>query len=267
MIPIIDVIYGVTATKFDRIVNDLRSTMQRAADATTENASEWKAAKDAGVNNKALKTCLSLDRMSDDKRRDFLRAFDAYRNHYFTHWDNQPDMLDAEAAPEEAESQVDTADSVEQIEGEGEQPLAAQAPDEAKTDIPAADWGDDKAVEGSATGAVAAFNDGKSSGRRGEPEEGNPHGPRTAVGKSWRKGWQVGAAELVKIGQEGADARRAGKGMETAPYISDTDPAGAKAWAVGWYKVNRELTAAETAKPVPGATEIDGVVYLSGATH
>lgn len=262
-----DMVYDLPRTKVVRLIEDLETAKQRQSDANTAHMSEWKAAKEAGAPVESLKLCMKLDRMSSDKRRDFLRGFDELRAKIYGHWDQQPDLFvaeqpDAQAAAEEDHVEVEDRDDTEDTGTVQVAERAAPSEPDAAQELSAG--GDDKG-DGSSTGAVAAFNDGRKAGRSGADVGTNPHSGRSAVGKSWRKGWDAGASDLEKIKLEGAEARRAGKGMEVAPYISDTDPAGAKAWAVGWWTENERLKNA--AVPAGTATEIDGVVYLPTTTH
>lgn len=234
-------IYGVAKTKFDRIIKSLQSTQQKAADATTENASEWKGAKDAGVNNKALKLCLSLDRMADDKRADFLKAFDAYRNDYFIWWNNQPDMFEQPAARAAAEQDDDGLD-----EGEEELPLAADDGDETGAtrgevedvaDGPGADWAADPvnmAEDAQFDGYGFAFNDGKHAGIAGVGPEANPHDAGSIQADAWEKG-RVSAAPLVEEVNHynaGWAAHKAGETRDANPCEAETKAAAD--WAQGW---------------------------------
>lgn len=74
-------IAGVEPVKLDRFITDIKRAVQEKNDATTNHASLWKQAKDAGVHTEALKLALRLDRMEDDKRNDFLRSLDQLRRY------------------------------------------------------------------------------------------------------------------------------------------------------------------------------------------
>jgi hypothetical protein len=242
-----DIICGIAASKFDRLLTDVTEARQRMDDATTGHASAWKALKECDVNTDAVKLCLKLDRQSLDKRSDFLKAFDELRQGKYSHWESQMALpLAVQADDTLTEEEPDEACDVQEDDTPSEvvempQPDAPGNQTGDKVEDPANDWAAGPVKDEGATGAVAAFNDGKVAGRTGKEADTNPHDGRAMVGKSWRKGWEAGASELETIKEEGAEARRAGQGMEAAPYISDTDPAGARAWAVGWWKENERL--------------------------
>lgn len=104
-----EVVYGVAATKLDRIIAGIKNIRQEKDDATAMHASEWKGAKEAGVHNDALKMALKLDNMEAAKRADWLRAFKAYIKHLDL--EAQGDMFDPDRPA--AEASVDPAEAGE----------------------------------------------------------------------------------------------------------------------------------------------------------
>lgn len=86
--------YGLPASKLAREFSALREAIQRNADATTSHASAWKAAEENGVHKAAAKWALQLDRMSDDKRKDYLRAALDYIAYFQQHgqWGAQAEL-------------------------------------------------------------------------------------------------------------------------------------------------------------------------------
>lgn len=248
-----DLIYSLPRTKMTRIVEDIETARQRKDDANTAHMTEWKAAKDAGAPVEALKLCLKLDRMSAEKRSDFLRGFDELRGKYYAdRWGAQPDMLDAANDDDQAGEEANGDDA----EPEEHRDIAARQDGAERPAVSAVEEGAETGHADNPTGAVGAFNAGKEAGRRGEESDTNPHSGRTATGKAWKKGWEAGAAELEVIKQEGVAARQAGKSLKAAPYISDTDPAGAKAWTIGWWRENERMNSA-----ADGTSVIDGITF------
>ena len=70
----------------------IRTAIKDMASERGEMAGAMERAKDAGINKKAMKLCLSLENMEADARDDFLRSFDNYRA--VLGIEIQPDLLD-----------------------------------------------------------------------------------------------------------------------------------------------------------------------------
>lgn len=223
------VVAGVLKSKCERIIAALKSAIQNKDDASAEHASEWKSAKDDGIHNGAMKLCLSLDRMEEQKRLAFLTAFDAYR-HLLFDWDAQrvmPFLAEGDqAAAQRVAQDMSDDDDVGQT---GFTAFEDEEPEEGPRDVVDAMAQRDAAGETDAeedapwngagepvTGDVpedagAIYNAGQSAGLDGEPEEDNPHETSSAAHQLWAKGWARGSGRL-------REAR-----AETAPRGDDED--------------------------------------------
>ena len=96
-------VYDTDAGEFDSILQRLNTAIQNKNDMVAEHASEWKNAKDKGINNEAMKLCLKLKKQDSSKTADFMRAFDAYCD--VMNLRTQMDMIDqADANEANAES-------------------------------------------------------------------------------------------------------------------------------------------------------------------
>lgn len=232
-------VHSVPVGQFDRLLAGLRESAQNLADAQTENAGNWKGAKDKGVNNEALKLALKLDRMSDEKRGDFLKAFDAYRR-YFKYWDAQPDMF--ETAPPEPERRNDQGapwpvdDDDEDAEDGGPAELNFSTPgyadDEDREDGPEAERVTEPLNVDDQAGAGHAFNDGKNAGLAGVGAEANPHEDGGILAQQWEAGRVEGADRADEV-----DTYNVGWAAFKAGDVRDShglDGAAAERWVLGW---------------------------------
>lgn len=87
---------NLTADQLKKICTDIENAAQRKTDGQAEVARLYKDAEGVyGVHRQALKACIGLSRMSDEKRADHLRAFDQYRDFLGLDEYDQADMLDA----------------------------------------------------------------------------------------------------------------------------------------------------------------------------
>lgn len=265
----IEVICGLARTKLDRIIRNIDKARQEKDDANTAHASEWKGAKDNGVPTEPLKLCFKLDRMSEDKRRDFLKAFDELRGTVYRRWSDQPDMFEQAAVDESAESSETVEDDSEPL------PLFDSAAEE-QIDGPAADWGADPvnaASDEELNQAGHWFSDGQAAGAVGAPAEANPHEDGTLAAATWEKGRLQGAVALADEPdpyKTGWAAHKAGSPRDVSQHVD---------WLKGWderdEKWNREAKKAATAEAkaegdhedsinvVPFLASADGAVTAS----
>ena len=209
------VVAGVPKSKCTRIMASLRNAIQAKNDATADHAIEWKSAKDDGIHNQAMKLCLSLERMEEQKRSAWLTAFDAYRCHLFPSWDAQQVMpfiadADQKAAQRVVQSGPDDDEVGETGFSSAEDDLYEGLPDVvdamSHSDAGGFDHDDDHGAPWSGEGAPvtgdvpedsgAIFNAGHSAGLDGDPEDGNPHEPGGSAHQLWAKGWLRGSNVL-----------------------------------------------------------------------
>ena len=99
---------NLTADQLKKVCADIINVAQRQTDSQTEVARLYKEAEGKfGINKAALKQVIALRKMSDEKRADFLRAFDDYREKLGLDQYDQGDILeganDDAQAPEAAE--------------------------------------------------------------------------------------------------------------------------------------------------------------------
>ncbi len=101
-----EMVYKTPKDQFVRTLKGLEETAQDCAKATTTNASEWKGAKSAGCHNGALKDIMKLDKLTEEGRADYMRAFNGYAQHFHDigKWTEQLDLVD------ECEKSVDRED-------------------------------------------------------------------------------------------------------------------------------------------------------------
>lgn len=224
-----ELIYGIPRTKVVRVIDDLESARQRQADANTAHMSEWKAAKEIGAPVEPLKLCLKLNRMSSDKRRDFLHGFDELRAGIYGHWDQQPDLFqqpeDQAAAPVAEAIEAETAD---QDEADGTAKAAERASPTEPAPANASDW----SVDGAAADADASldqagfvFTAGRNAGLEGKAATDNPHAEGTSSAAVWEKGRvsTAPAAAEVESYNAGWAAQAEGVAREANPHAEGSD--------------------------------------------
>ncbi|MFD2232786.1 ribosome modulation factor [Phaeospirillum tilakii] len=205
-----DEIYGLARAIIDTHVAAIDEARQAKDDGTTGHASAWKAAKKVGLPVDPLKLCLKLKRMSESKRRDFLRGFDALRISYFG-WDNQLDMFEASRSTVEAEAaEAEPESAVEAVE-DAPEPVAAPAIDQdgikAKIDRAMEAAKDAVALapetDPEADHAGTAFNQGRMAALAGQTGEQNPYKRASLRGRVWAQGHAKGVAERAAKQFEG----------------------------------------------------------------
>lgn len=249
-------VHTIPAVQFDRLLASLRESAQNLADAQTENATNWKGAKDKGANNKALKLVLSLDRMSAEKRGDFLKAFDAYRR-YFKYWDDQPDMF--ETLPPEPERRndqgapwpmMDDEDREDDETGPAELNFSTPgyAEDEDRETGPEAERVAEPLNVDDQAGAGHAFNEGKNAGLAGVGPEANPFEDGSTASAQWEAG-RVAAAEVA----EEVDQYNLGWAAHKDGADRDShglDGEAAERWLQGWdeRQIREDRKAAQASK-------------------
>ena len=106
-------IYDTPTDEFNSIIQRLDTAIQNKNDMVTEHASEWKNAKDKGINNEALKLCLKLKKQDASKTADFLRAFDAYSDAMGIR--SQMDMIDQANANEANAESIEKASAAHDV--------------------------------------------------------------------------------------------------------------------------------------------------------
>ncbi len=118
------------------------------------------------------------------------------------------------------------------------------------------------ALPQASAGCVAAFNRGQLKGAAGEDAAANPFDGRSAEGKAWRKGWDMGVADRQTVWlaatDEGAAARRDGREVTENPHDSAADPLRWKGWGDGWETEGERVSALQQAGDVV-SLPLDGI--------
>jgi uncharacterized protein (UPF0335 family) len=202
----IDLIAGGPRPVFNKTMSIIINAEQRKDDAQTGFATAWKTAKDRGFHTEAMKLAMKLRKMSEEKRMDFLRAFDELRRELKLDDVEQMDLIDdvLDAANDEGADAVaavpwdldelhPVADGMSMADLSAKcSPAPGEGDDGHEHD---ADPADDDDLQGHAD-AGAHFNAGRLSGLAGEAptppsdlEEGSP------AREMWLDGWEQGQAE------------------------------------------------------------------------
>jgi len=98
-------------SKFTKLLDGIENAEQRKDDGAMSMASAAKAFKDAGGNYDALKLCRKLAEASPEKRKDFLRHFDVYGEHYELRADTGDLFKDDKATKEQTLKPLDALKS------------------------------------------------------------------------------------------------------------------------------------------------------------
>ena len=205
---------SVSKDTFIEFLETVDGSKQRLSDAQMANASVWKKAESLGIHAESAKLIQKLDKMSTEKRTDYLRAFDRMR--VFMGWDAQLDLLeqvsdDASAADEERDvvdepseqppfdsddedaaergpAELTFDDGAERIEGDPMLEETAQEWDAAdgEQDVDALDT------------AGSIFTAGKEAGLANQPADLSPHEAGSQAAEIWERGRAVGAKELAQ---------------------------------------------------------------------
>lgn len=199
---------------FHRFIRTVSAAKQKLSDANMAHAGEWKKAEPLGIHPQAAKLYCRLDDMEETKRRDFLRAFDQYRE--WADWRAQPDMFDDQPdagdrppvelveAPLIGEDEREDADRTE-----AERPATAE--DAAAGDVEA-DGVEDEAAADQLAGAGFVFADGKAAALDGRPVDDNPHPADAPTHSIWSRGHAQGLRD-----------KEAGERAEAAVSTSDDE--------------------------------------------
>ncbi|KXJ56562.1 MAG: hypothetical protein AXW12_00585 [Thalassospira sp. Nap_22] len=105
-------------TKFEKLLDGIENAEQRKDDGAMSMASAAKAFKDAGGNYDALKLVRKLADASPEKRKDFLRHFDIYGDHYELRADTGDLFKDDKATKDQALKPLDALKSKEDTKEE-----------------------------------------------------------------------------------------------------------------------------------------------------
>lgn len=268
-----EVVCGIARTKLDRIIRNIDKARQEKDDGTTAHASAWKDAKEQGAPTEALKLCMKLDRMSEEKRDDFLKAFAALRGSVYQHWGNQPDMFEQATAPQQSDRGEATAVDADADPltlfgdcGEGEADETAQDDGGEAVEGPGADYSANP--ENVASDAEYEFvgqwlSDGEQAGLAGVGPEANPHEDGTLAAATWENGRLQGTALAGEDGTYNAGwaAHKAG---------TERDAGRSADWLKGWDERQKkqdrsakrgEAAETEHAEASPEAT-VDGAEIL-----
>ena len=101
---------AITADYLKNLVRDIDDQKQKQSDSGTSVARLYKTAdKSHGVHGEAMKLCVKLNKMSHEKKDDFLRAL----NEYIPLLGLEPDADLVDMAQGEDEVQVDVKDAAE----------------------------------------------------------------------------------------------------------------------------------------------------------
>jgi hypothetical protein len=237
-------------------INNVISAGQKKDDATSHNASAWKRLKDCGGHSEAIKLGLKLQKMSDDKRADFLRSFDEIRLHLDL--DAQGDLFDEDQVTADDVDTLNAAQAAADAQpwqGEGEpigesgeivhpepEPVAAEAEDGAKGEAPeladavatAEDAWDEANIsaEDMPEDAGAVFNAGRDQRDAGGTLKDNPHKKSDKVRRTiWADGWKQRDQELSEAAEPAPVEDAEGMGYAERAEVQGEDQAEATAEA------------------------------------
>ena len=206
---------SVSKDTFIEFLETIDGYKQKLSDAQMANASAWKKAESLGIHTEAAKSIQKLDKMSTEKRTDFLRAFDRMR--IFMGWDAQLDLLeqvsdDASAADEERD--MDEATSEQPPFDSDDEDAAERGPSELSFDDgdervegdpmleeTAQEWdaadGDEQDVD-MLDSAGLTFALGKEVGLVGGQPDQNPNEPGSQAAEIWERGRAIGVKERAQ---------------------------------------------------------------------
>lgn len=241
-------IAGLTRDKFHHHTRNIRSAEARKETAAADARNAKREAKDAGLHFEAWKLADKLNGWEDDKRNDFLRAFDQCRREMDL--DRALDMFDrpsfavgitadADKASPGPAPQWEGNDAPFDIEpGEsGEEVIPAAATEDEQQDEAAAaepetaaDWRDAEIpVDQMPEDAGACFNAGAAARRAGEGEDANPHDHTVDLGRAscWLKGWRHADVNVREEEAERAAAEAAALAADVATAEADVAAADA----------------------------------------
>lgn len=105
-------------SKFEKLLGGIENAEQRKDDGAMSMASAAKAFKDAGGNYDALKLCRKLADASPEKRKDFIRHFDIYGDHYDLRADTADLFKDDQATKDQALKPLDALKGKEETKEE-----------------------------------------------------------------------------------------------------------------------------------------------------
>jgi hypothetical protein len=197
------------ADTFRRFVRTVGTARSRLNDANMTHAGEWKKAEPLGIHPQAAKLFCRLDDMEDTKRKDFLRAFDTYRE--WADWAAQGDMFE-----EETEGTADAAAEPPEGDGEGagddtgrepSEPLPEREPLPDNVEVEA-DHGEDTSAEATEELANAGytFADGRQAAIEGRAAEGNPHPETSPAYPIWARGHAQGLRDHEETSADETDS-------------------------------------------------------------
>ena len=248
---------SVSKDTFIEFLETIDGYKQKLSDAQMANASAWKKAESLGIHAESAKLIQKLDKMSTEKRTDYLRAFD--RTRVFMGWDAQLDLLeqvsdgasaadeerdmdetaeqppfdrDDEDAAERGPAELSFDDGAERVEGDPMLEETAQEWDAAdgEQDVDALDT------------AGSIFAAGKEAGLANQPADLSPHEAGSQAAEIWERGRAVGVKEMAQteassvadaydINQAGHKAGYEGLDVPN-PYAGGTNEA--KLWSDGY---------------------------------
>jgi hypothetical protein len=199
---------SLTRDQFMTFHADVAEARQELDDAGTSHAGVWKKADPLGVHPKVAKVCFSIEKMEDTKRRDWLRAFDQYREWFG--WNAQPDIFEqrVEPAREPVSGERGKGDGDDDSAGQPAEPTPEREPLPDNVEVEA-DVGEETTAEATEelSGAGYTFAAGRQAALEGDAAETNPHPETSPSHPIWVRGHAQGLRdkEAAESGEAEAD--------------------------------------------------------------